>query len=382
MKFSVVRDELHNTLQRVVNVIPQRTTFMMTQNVLLFTEDNLLKIVGTDLEITLMSWAPASITEEGAIAVPGRLIHDIVRELPNIELHFETDEQFRMKLKSDFGQYKISGVNPVEFPQRPQLGENVQQITLENRIFKKLIENTIFACSVDELRAALTGVFFNIKPGSVETVATDGHRLAKMRYLNESVSDPSGAEPSGVKEISAIIPTRSLNFALRSLDTDGSSTAHFGEKHVLFEMAETQLFARLIEETFVDYERVIPKETPLEMLVDSAEFYASVKRVSLFSNPLTSQVVLHLYPQQVELHAEDVDYGGEAQERIACEFNGDELVIAFNSRYLQDILRHVSTPKLQLRLVRSDYAVLANPVELPEGEDQLMLLMPVRLDSE
>jgi len=91
---------------------------------------------------------------------------------------------------------------------------------------------------------------------------------------------------------------------------------------------------------------------------------------------------LHIFPQYIELHAEDIDYGGEAQERISCEFNGDDFLIAFNSRYLQDILRHISTPKLQLRFVRPDYAVLANPVDMPEGEDQLMLLMPVRLNTE
>jgi DNA polymerase-3 subunit beta len=373
MKFSIMRDEIFNALQRVVNVIPQRSTFMMTQNVLMFTEDNLLKLVGTDLEITLMSWAPASITEEGSIALPGRLLHDIVRELPNIELHFEADEQFRMKVTSDFGRYKISGVNPVEFPQRPELGEDVQQIVLKNELFRKLIENTIFACSADELRAALTGVFFNITNDQIEAVATDGHRLAKMTYKG-------GELPQ--KNIMAIVPTRSLNFVLRNLDGEGSSTIHFGKKHALFELEDSQLYARLIEETFVDYDRVIPKETPFEMLINSDEFYSSVKRVSLFSNPLTSQVVLNITPQHVELHAEDIDYGGEAQERISCEFNRDEFRIAFNSRYLQDILRHVSTEKLQLRFVRPDYAVLANPVETPEGEEQLMLLMPVRLESE
>ncbi len=373
MKFSVMRDEIFNALQRVVNVIPQRSTFMMTQNILLFTEDNLLKLIGTDLEITLISWAPASITEEGTIAVPGRLLHDIVRELPNLELHFEADERFRMKLTSDFGRYKISGVNPIEFPQRPELGEDIQEIVLENKIFKKLIDNTIFACSTDELRAALTGVYFSISSGSIETVATDGHRLAKMSYKSESMPD---------KNIMSIVPTRSLNFVLRNLDGEGSSTIYFGKKHALFELADSQLFARLIEETFVDYDRVIPKETPFEMLIDSEEFYASVKRVSLFSNPLTSQVVLNISPKHVELHAEDIDYGGEAQERLACEFNRDGLRIAFNSRYLQDILRHISTDKLQLRFVRPDYAVLANPVDMPEDEEQLMLLMPVRLESE
>jgi len=360
-------------VQKIVNVIPQRTTFMMTQNILFFSEDNLLKIIGTDLEITLISWAPASIIEEGAIAIPGRLIHDILRELPNSELQFEVDEQFRMKITSEFGQYKIAGINPIEFPKRPDLGENVKVVTVENKIFKRLIENTMFACSTDEIRAALTGVFFDIVPGKVDAVATDGHRLAKMSYSGEGAPNV---------EVSAIIPTRSLNFVLRNLDGGGSTIIHFGEKHALFEMQDVQLFARLIEETFVDYARVIPDETPFEMLIDTQKFYSSVKRVSLFSNPLTSQVILHIFPDYVELHAEDIDYGGEAQERIDCQFNGEDMVIAFNSHYLQDMLRHIPSTQMQFRFVRPDYAVLANPVDMPEGEEQLMLLMPVRLETE
>ncbi|GAB4338476.1 MAG: DNA polymerase III subunit beta [Calditrichia bacterium] len=373
MKFSINRDELYSALQKVVSVIPQRTTFIMTQNILFFTEDNLLKLMGTDLEITLMSWASASIVEEGSVAIPGRLIHDIVRELPNVELEFEVDDQFRTRILTDVGKYKISGVNPMEFPRQPQLGDSLQNFSIENKMFRRLLENTMFACSTDELRAALTGVFFQIGNQKISAVATDGHRLAKMSFVAPELE---------AVNIASVVPLRSLNFVLRNLDSEGTTSVYFGEHHVLFVLGDSQIFARLIEEKFVDYERVIPQETPYELLVDSTALFSSVKRVSLFSNPISSQVVLHIYPQQIELHAEDIDYGGEASERIACEFNGDELLIAFNSRYLQDILRHISTPKLQIRLLRPDYAVLVNPVDLPEGVEQLMLLMPVRINAD
>ncbi len=373
MKFTIMRDEIYNALQRVVNVIPQRSTFMMTQNVLLFTEDQLLKLVATDLEITLLSWANASIVEEGSVAVPGRLLAEIIRELPNIELTFETDSTFRMKVTSEYGHYKIAGVNPVEFPQMPELGENLKQVTFPNDTFKRVLENTIFACSADEIRAALTGVFFNVSPNRVEAVATDAHRLAKITLNGENMAN---------HEVQAIISSRSLNFVLRNLDGEGSTTIYFGNRHALVEMPDTHMYTRLIEDTFVDYERVIPRDTPFEMLIDTAEFYASVKRVSLFSNPLTSQVFLHIFPQHIELHAEDVDYGGEAQERIPCEFNGNDFLIAFNSKYLQDVLRHISTEKMYMKFVRTDYAALVLPAENLENEEQLILLMPVRIQTE
>jgi DNA polymerase-3 subunit beta len=370
MKFTIQRDEIYEAIQKVANVIPQRSTIPITQNILFIAEENQLQLVATDLEITIVSNVHANIEAAGRLAVPGRLIHDIVRELPNTELTFEMASNNRLLLRSSFGEYKVSGESAEEFPKRPHL-ENVKEIVLPNEALRRLIEKTIFACSTDELRPALTGVFFEIGNKQVRTVATDGHRLGMLTYQD-------GDLPA--EEMSAILSTRALNFVLRNLDSQGLTAINLGERHARFNMDNTELYARLIEESFVNYNRVIPQETNFSLTLNNSDFLASVKRVSLFANPISAKVVLNIHPDHIQIHAEDADCGGEASEEIPCEFTGDQFTIGFNSRYLQSVLRQVDSDEVNIQLIRPDAAVLLEPMTSPEKETQLMLLMPIRLD--
>ncbi len=370
MKFSIQRDEIYEAIQKVANVIPQRSTIAMTQNILFNAEDDQLELVGTDLEITMVSHVKANIETPGSVALPGRLVHDIVRELPAGLLTFESDSNHRLQLRSEFGTYKIGGEDSAQFPSKPHLDE-VKEIVLPNDVLKRLIENTIFACSTDELRPALTGVFFELGNQKIRAVATDGHRLGMLTFSDEALPE---------EEFNAIISTRALNFVLRSLQPQGLTAIRLGSKHAQFHMENTQLYARLIEEMYVDYNRVIPDDINFEMTVDSADFLSSVRRVSLFANPITAKVVLKINKEAVGVQAEDMDYGGSASEEIPCEFSGDTFTIGFNCRYLQEVLRHVNTGQATVQLVRPDFAVLVRPVDSPENEEQLMLLMPIRLD--
>lgn len=372
MKFSIQRDEIYTALQKVVSVIPSRSTISMTQNVLFRAEGEQVELVTTDLEITMVSHVRAKIESEGSLAIPGRLIHDMIRELPNgIELTFESDSNYRLQVFSDFGKYKIGSENPAEFPQKPELTD-AREILIPNESLSRLFTKTVFACSTDELRPALTGVFCELGNEKFRAVATDGHRLAMLNYSDDNLPQDG---------LNAIISTRAINFVLRSLPNEGMSAMNLGDKHALFNMDNTRLYARLIEESYVDYNRVIPPEINFEMKIDTSDFLSSVRRVSLFSNPITAQVVLKITPAQVTIQAEDMDYGGEAIEQIACEFNGEEFTIGFNSKYLQDILKHVDSPQVTLQMVRPDFAVLARPGDGAENEEQLMLLMPIRLEN-
>ncbi len=370
MKFSIQRDEIYEAIQKVASVIPQRSTIAMTQNILFNAEGGQLELVATDLEITIVSNVRAEIEEDGRIALPGRLIHDVIRELPNVPLTFESSGTHRLILKSKFGEYKIGGENPEEFPRRPQLNE-IKEIVLPNEVLKRLIDKTIFACSSDELRPALTGVFFEIGHHKIRAVATDGHRLGMLTYEDEALPAES---------LNAIISTRALNFVLRNLEAQGLTALMLGSRHARFHMENTQLYARLIEENYVDYQRVIPKETNFSMSIATNDFLASVRRVSLFSNPITAKVVLNISPDHVKIQAEDMDYGGEATEEIPCDFSGENFSIGFNCRYLQTVLRHIDSDMTLMQLIRPDYAALIEPEDMPENETQLMLLMPIRLD--
>ncbi len=371
MKFSIARDRIYEALQKVVNVIPQRSPLLMLQNVLIKTEDQSVFLTGSDTEITIVSEVEAEVEQAGSIAVPGRLLNDVIRELPNVPMTFESNDAFRMTMTTEFGEYRLAGEDPVGFPRSPELAEG-EQVILDNEVLKRLIEDTAFATSTDELRPSLNGVYFEAQPGSIQAVATDGHRMALVRYADEAIQCES---------LKAIISNRAVNFLMRSLEGEGQLKAVFGERHAAFHLNHTTLYARLITEQFVDYRRVIPEEIKFEMVADTAQVYAATKRVALFSNPITSQVVLRISPDAVQLHAEDVDFGGSATEKIPCQFSGDEFLVAFNSKYLLDMLKHIHTPQLVMQFVRPDYAALARPVGLPENEEQLTLLMPIRLET-
>lgn len=371
MNFSISRNDFYRVLQKVINVIPSKSTMDILYSVLLIAEEDQLKIIATDMEITQIAWASCNITEQGSIAVPGKLLLDIIREMPDNELTFKADASFKILIESTFGEYKISGQNKTDFPSVP-LVESEQNIQLKNDVLKRMIEKTIFACSTDSLRPALTGVYCQIMDQEYRMVATDGHRLVKI--ITKEFENPGFTED-------IIVPTKALNFVARNLPEEGKQKIIINDSHILFELPNTKIYSRLIKDPYPDYERVIPSENNKQMLIAKEDFISSVKRVSLFSNPMTYQVRLSLSRDKLGIHAQDIDFGGEANETIACQFDSEEMDIAYNANYLLDILRHMDSEQLKFLVQDADGPGIVIPDEQQENEEILMLIMPVRLNS-
>lgn len=371
MNFSVSRNELYKALQKVINVIPSKSTIEILYNVLLIAEDSKLKIIATDLEITQISWCDSKINETGSIALPGKLLSDILREMPDTELGFSIDSNLRIDIKSNFGEYKLSGQNKNDFPNIPVI-EQEQNISVKNTNFKRMIEKTLFACSTDNLRPALTGVYCQIFNDQFRMVSTDGHRLVKI--INTEFESPDFQRD-------VIIPTRALNFVARNLEEKGEQKITLGQNHVLFDFENTMIYTRIISEPYPDYDRVIPVDNSKELLIYRETLISSIKRVSLFSNPLSSQIRMSISENKLQLYAQDVDFGGEAQEVIECQYSSSEIELAYNAHYLLDILRHIDTEKVKILIENPDGAGLIYPNEQSENEELLMLIMPVRLSG-
>ena len=371
MNFTVSRVDFYKSLQKIINVIPTKSTVDILYNVLLITEDSSLKIIATDLEITQITWTQCTVEQEGSITVPGKLLLDILREMPDIDIKFTTDSNFKIVIESSLGEYKLSGQPKNEFPSVP-IVESDQKIQLKNDMFKRMIEKTIFACSTDNLRPALTGVFCQIMEDQYRMIATDGHRLVKI--VNKDFNNPGF-----IREI--IIPTKALNFVARNLPEKGAQQIVLSENHVLFELPNTKIYSRLIKDPYPDYERVIPAENNKELKIDKNEFISSVKRVSLFSNPMTNQIRLSMSDGKITISAQDIDFGGEAKESIKCMYNSESLDMAYNATYLLDILRHLDTEEVVFMIKNSDDPGLAYPSKQHMNEEILMLIMPVRLNN-
>ncbi|MCB0281738.1 MAG: DNA polymerase III subunit beta [Calditrichae bacterium] len=370
MNFSVSRDNIFKALQKVINVIPSKSTVEILYNVLISSKNNTLSITATDLEITQISWTECTSNEDGDVTVPGKLLLDIIRELPNVNINFSSDQNHKIIIKSEMGEYKLSGEDKTEFPSIPAVDAS-SNIKIQNNVLKKMIEKTIFACSTDHFRPALTGVLCQVMDSEYRMVATDGHRLVKI--INKDF------QGNGNKR-DLIIPTKALNFVARNLPENGTQQITLSENHVLFELPDTKIYSRIINEPYPDYDRVIPADFSKELEVDRNGFISSVKRVSLFSNPITSQIKLSLSSNNINVSAQDIDFGGEANENISCKYTFENLDIAYNANYLIDILRHMDSEKILLKVNDADGPALIFPDSDNEQVDLVMLIMPVRIN--
>lgn len=371
MNFSITRDNFFKVLQKVINVIPSKSTVEILYSVLISAKENKLSITATDLEITQIAWTNCDVTDEGEITVPGKLLLDIIRELPEVNINFNADENFKIIIKSELGEYKLSGESKNEYPSVPVV-DSSSNVSIDNQSLKLMVEKTIFACSTDHFRPALTGVLCQIMEEEYRMVATDGHRLVKIID-----SDFNG---NGITK-DLIIPTKALNFVARNLPESGNQKITLSENHVLFDLPDTKIYSRIINEPYPDYDRVIPSEFTKEIIINRANLISSVKRVSLFSNPITSQVKIALAENILNISAQDIDFGGEANENISCDYSGENLEIAYNANYLIDILRHLDTEKIKFTVNDADGPALIFP-DKKEAENLniVMLIMPVRIN--
>jgi DNA polymerase III subunit beta len=371
MNFNISRDNFFKALQKVINVIPSKSTVEILYNVLISAKDNKLSITATDLEITQIAWTDCNVTEDGEITIPGKLLLDIIRELPDVDINFNSDDNFKILIKSELGEYKLSGESKNEYPSVPVVDSSLN-VTIDNPSLKLMVEKTIFACSTDHFRPALTGVLCQIMEKEYRMVATDGHRLVK-------IIDTDFSGNGFTRDL--IIPTKALNFVARNLPESGNQKITLSENHVLFDLPDTKIYSRIINEPYPDYDRVIPSEFTKELIIDRAKLISSVKRVSLFSNPITSQVKIALSENKINISAQDIDFGGEANENISCDYNGESLEIAYNANYLIDILRHLDSENVKFTVNDADGPALIFPDESKKGNlNVVMLIMPVRIN--
>jgi DNA polymerase-3 subunit beta len=276
----------------------------------------------------------------------------------------------KLRLTTKNGEYVLTGENVKEFPQVPPF-KGSSSVTLENSVLKRIIHRTVFAVSTDELRPAMMGVLLQAKGSELRTVATDGHRLVKLSYR--------GAGSLDLKR-DIVVPAKALLIVAKSIDA-GESVISVSDTHVKVTFDSSTLVSRLIDETYPNYESVIPVENDKAMVVSREEMMASIRRVALYASATTHQVRFDVTSESLEITAQDIDFGGEAKETIKCSYTGDNLEIGFNSIYLIDILSHLESEQVQFKFSTPTRAGIVAPVTTGPQEEVLMLVMPVRLNA-
>lgn len=359
-------------IQTVLNVVPPKTTLPILSNMLLETEDGNLTIGATDLDISIVTKIPAQITEGGSITVPGRKFAEMVRELPDTPVEIEV-EGVKVIIRCDRGVFRLVGIDKEEYPSLPEVPPD-QNVTIPASSIQRLIRKTVYAVSKDETHPSLWGAFLRIGGGTVRMVATDAHRLAKTTLPCE-VSD---TVTEGI-----IVPPKALNNLSRLIgDTDSPSRITIGENHVVFDLENAQLYARLIEATYPDYERVIPSGNEKTVKVNREVLESAVRRVSVLSNSTTRQIRYSVRPGFIELSASSHDIGGEAREEVPAEYEGDAMDTAYDFRYLLDVVERIEGEDVVFKLDSPVSAGIIMPAEEEmEGEEYQCLIMPLRLND-
>ena len=372
MKFSIEREVIYKELQRANRVVPVRSTLPILTCVLLNVEDSKLIISSTDIEVTIRSEVDVSNSENGSVVIQSKLLNDIIGVLPQGELTLSSDDKDFVTIECSSGTYSIAGKSPEDFPAAPIL-ENGESIDIDNEMMHRIIEKTAFAVSADMLRPALTGVLFEFKDNKLTTVATDGHRLAKLTIDKKT----------GIKEDKRIIiPKKFLSLILNALSGSDENSFIVTENHVMMTLGNTKFFTRIIDEKYPDYNSVIPTENDKELNVDVEKFLSSAVRVAIFANKTTQQIKLSVSNNNMKISSADPESGGSGSENIDCKYSGEEIEIGFNSEYLKDILRQIDTEELIMSLKAPISAGLVYPAEQAENEGYTILLMPIRLTEE
>jgi DNA polymerase-3 subunit beta len=371
MKFIVSSSSLLKHLQQISGVINANTVLPILEDFLFEIQDKKLNVVATDLETVMRVQMEVESKTNGKVCIPAKILMDSLKNIADQPLTFNIDKNFAVEITSDNGKYKVMGENPDNFPKEPA-ADDTTGFTMSSSALLTAINKTLFAVSSDDLRPAMTGVFFELTKDSVQFVATDAHRLVRYKRTDTKAS----------KTDSFIVPKKPLNLLKNALpDNEDELTISYNSNHLFVNHGSTQMICRLIDARFPDYKVVIPADNPYRLIVNKADFQNALRRVNVFSNKSTNQVALNITGSELQMAAQDVDFSFEGNERMNCQYDGEDLQIAFNAKFLIEMLNAADTDDVRMELSTPTKAGLIKPTEQGEGEDLLMLVMPLMLNN-
>jgi DNA polymerase-3 subunit beta len=372
MKFIVNSSVLLKHLNYIDGVVVAKPIIPILNNFLFDIKDGNLTISSTDLETTMTTAIKVDAQEDVSVAIPSKTTLELLKTLPDQPLAFSINiEKGSVEIKYESGRFKLTAQKGDEFPKIPEI-ESASSFTIPAKILQKAITKTIYAASNDEIRLNLTGVYVQLFKNNITFVATDANRL--VRFTRNDVKP-------GIEE-SFILPKKALNLLKSSLPNDDTPVkVDYNRQNAFFTFGDISLICRLIDEKYPDYIAVIPTDNPNKLTVDKNEFTLAVKRVAITSNRSTHQIRIKVAGSELTVSAEDIDFENEAQEKLTCHYEGEDMEIGFNSKYLLEMLNNVDNSQLNLEMSQPNRAAVILPTTQETDEDVLMLIMPMMLNS-
>ncbi len=363
MKFSVARGDLLESLTVVTKALSSRTTLPILAGILLTAGEDGVVLQSTDLEISIRDSVKANVEEQGSVVVPGRLLAEVTRSLPEAAVRVETSSFDQVTVKCEHSEFSLKTLSPDDFPRFPDIEEGTQ-VTLPVKTVLAMTKQVSKAVSRDESRPILTGVLLVMEDGAMRMVATDSYRLS---VREESI------ESAPAEHIEAVIPGKALEEVPKMAAEDDEVRMSVSENQVVFEFGDTTYVTRRIEGSFPNYRQLIPQEGETVVKVDRAELVEAVKRVSLMAQH-NAPLRLAVADNTLTLTAKTADVG-EATENMMVEASGEPIEIAFNHAFLLDGISAADDETLEF--------VASSPLKpgvfrTPGSERSIYLIMPVR----
>ncbi|NLV87868.1 MAG: DNA polymerase III subunit beta [Tissierellia bacterium] len=366
MKIKVNQRDLSKHINIAQKGISSRTTLPILDGLLLEASKGRLKIVGTDLEIGIETYVGCEIEKEGSIVVNSRIFGDIIRKLPDAPIYINVDNN-RINIKCENSEFNILGSSAKEYPNLPILLEK-DTFQLPKDLFKSAIKQTVFATSQDETRPYLTGVLLELNDNNISFVALDGYRLALRKLPTKSELD-----------MKIIIPGRTLNEINKIIEDDEENVTVFATpNHVIFNIGDTMVYSRLLEGQFFNYKEIIRKEHKSTAVVNRKLFQDSLERASLLAKEERANLI-KLSVREGKIFIKSNSEIGDVNEVVDAQIGGDDVNIAFNSRYLLEGVKVMNSEEIQLNFMGELNPCIINSVD---DENYTYLVLPVRLAQE
>jgi DNA polymerase-3 subunit beta len=394
MKFSVKSNDLISAVNKVIGVIPTRSTLPILGNVYLGLEGNELTVVGSDLEVYIKVVINVTGKQDGQVAVPAKKIETLLQNLLDKDLNLELQQNFKLSIKTKGGRWSITGEDPNDFPLSGEI-ENPKTIQINSGLLGKYLAKASHAASHDELRRSMNGVFFEIKSGEFKVVSTDGHRLVKITRKNFDYEGDKLSMLVPIKTCQMI--TRLFKGAVKSFDikpeeenqeltevsadTDSAASVliYFSNDFLQCTFNNITITSRLIDDTFPNYESVIPTDNEMKLKVERLPLVSSVKRSIIMSDQVTNRTSFNISGNELKVKSANNEFGTDSEETIECSYTEEEeFEIAFNGKYLLDAMQQFDSSEILFDFSTPLKATILRPSEQEEDEEMMMLVMPVR----
>jgi DNA polymerase III subunit beta len=368
MKLKITRDNLQQGLAAVAASIPTRTTLPVLSNILIEVGEDSIAMSGTDLDIAVSVTVPAEVEEGGSLTVPAKKLQELARELPEHPVRISSKGD-RLELACGRANFRLNGMPRDEFPTFPAVDFS-QSWKVPGKLLHELIRQTSFAVSTEESRPILNGVLWQLGEEEMRMVATNGHRLARIKV---------GSIAAGAPRADLIVPPKALAQVERLFSSEDEIEVARSENHIGFRKDGTQVFTRLIEGPYPNYEQVIPRDNDKHAIADRNQLVQALRRMAVVASDQTHRVRLGFTSNTVRFSVETPDLG-EAHEDLEVEYGGEPLDIGFNASYLLEVLRYMPTDEVKLTFKAPERAATIEPANAAEGApDYLCLVMPLRL---